>query len=129
MKLRYIILYVPDVTKAVTFYETAFDLTRLFIHEGGDYAEMATGDTRLAFSAHALMSQLGKTPGQPSPAAPVFELALETDDVAAQYAKAVAAGASPIDPPSDQPWGQTISYVSDPNGYLIEICSPVAAPV
>lgn len=128
MRLRYVILYVADVPAAIAFYEAAFGLTRLFLHEGGDYGEMATGETRLAFSAHRLMRQLGKTPGQARPDAPVFELAFETDDVAAGFARAVAAGATAITPPHDQPWGQTISYVSDRDGYLVEICSPVAAP-
>jgi lactoylglutathione lyase len=126
MQLRYIILYVADVPAAMAFYEAAFGLTRLFLHEGGDYGEMATGATRLAFSAHGLMRQLGKTPGEARPEAPVFELAFETEDVAGSYARALAAGARPMTPPQDQPWGQTISYVSDPNGYLVEICSPVA---
>jgi catechol 2,3-dioxygenase-like lactoylglutathione lyase family enzyme len=24
------------------------------------------------------------------------------------------------------PWGQTIAYVADPNGFLVELCTPVA---
>jgi len=128
MQLRYIILYVADVPAAMAFYEAAFGLTRLFLHDGGDYGEMATGHTRLAFSAHTLMQQLGKTPGTARPDAPVFELAFETEDVASSYSRALAAGATAFTPPHAQPWGQTISYVSDPNGYLVEICSPVASP-
>lgn len=89
---------------------------------------MSTGETKLAFSATALMTQLGKTPGKPDPKVPVFEIALETDDVRAAFNRAIAAGATPVQRPRDEPWGQTTSYVSDPNGYLIEICSPVQKP-
>ena len=128
MILRYTILYVADVAATLDFYERAFDLKRAFLHESGDYGELATGQTKLAFSALTLMRQLGKSPGTPDAAAPVFELAFETPDVQAAYDRALAAGATPVQAPHDQPWGQTISYVSDPNGYLVEICSAVQLP-
>lgn len=74
------------------------------------------------------MTQLGKTPGKPSPKTPVFEIAFETGDVPAAFDRAVAAGAKPVQAVRDEPWGQTTSYVSDLNGYLVEICSPVQLP-
>lgn len=40
-----------DVAKAVAFYEAAFGLARRFVHETGQYAEMETGSTRLAFAS------------------------------------------------------------------------------
>lgn len=128
MILRYTILYVADVAATLAFYERAFALKRLFLHDSGDYGELATGETKLAFSSVALMTQLGKAPGKPSAEAPVFEIAFETDDVSAAFNRAVAAGAKPIQNVRDEPWGQTTSYVSDPNGYLVEICSPVQLP-
>jgi len=79
----------------------------------------------LAFSSLNLMRQLGKHPGMADPKQPVFEIAFETDNVAASLAQAVAAGATLIKDTELMPWGQTISYVSDLNGFLIEICSPV----
>jgi len=48
-----------------------------------------------------------------------------TEDVAGAYARAVAAGAMPLMPPKEKPWGQIVSYVRDCNGFLVEICSPV----
>lgn len=127
MKFRYSILYVEDVKATLTFYKEAFAFEIGFLHEGGDYGELITGDTKLAFSAKALMRELGKTPGDASTKAPVFELAFETADVDAAFARAISAGAKPVSDPVDQPWGQRISYVADPNGFLIEICSPVGA--
>jgi len=128
MILRYTILYVDDVTATLDFYERAFALERSFLHDSGDYGELSTGETKLAFSSTALMKRLGKAPGKPSPKAPVFEIAFETDDVQAAFDRAVAAGATPIQQVRDEPWGQTTSYVSDPNGYLVEICSAVQLP-
>ncbi len=125
MILRYTILYVDDVAASLDFYERAFALERAFLHETGDYGELSTGNTKLAFSSIALMRQLGKDPAKPSPEAPVFEIAFETGDVRGAFDRAVAAGARPVQDVRDEAWGQTTSYVSDPNGYLVEICSPV----
>lgn len=66
MILRYTILYVENVAAALDFYEKAFGLERLFLHESGDYGELATGETKLAFSSKTLMNQLGKSPGTPN---------------------------------------------------------------
>lgn len=125
MIMRYTILYVDNVEATLDFYERAFALTRHFLHDAGDYGELSTGETKLAFSSIALMDQLGKSPGRPDPAAPVFEIAFETTDVEAAFQRAVAAGATEVQPVRDEPWGQRTAYVSDPNGYLVEICSPV----
>lgn len=129
MIFRYTILYVEDVPATLAFFERAFDVPRGFLHESGDYAELATGATKLAFSSVALMRQLGKSPIAPQIKAPSFEIAFETDDVAAALARARAAGAQVVQELREEPWGQTTAYVSDPNGYLIELCSPVQPPV
>lgn len=126
MKLKYIILYVDSVASTLEFYEESFGFQTKFLHDAGDYGEVDTGDTVLAFSSLKLMSDLGKSPAIADPAAPVFEIAFETDNVTQWLAQAIAAGAQLIQPEKEEPWGQTTSYVSDPNGFLIEICSPVA---
>ncbi len=126
MILRYTIMYVENVADSLAFYERAFGLTRGLLHEGGDYGELVTGETKLAFSSVRLMRQLGKSPAPANPDAPVFEIAFETDDVAAALEKAKEAGAIVKQDVRDEPWGQTTAYIADPDGYLVEICSPVA---
>ena len=74
------------------------------------------------------MRTLGKTPGKPAPETPVFEIAFETEDVYAAYTRAVAAGAQPVQEVRSEPWGQTTCYVTDIDGYLVEICSPAQLP-
>jgi uncharacterized glyoxalase superfamily protein PhnB len=128
MIFRYTILYVDDVPSSLDFYERAFGLKRGFMHEGGDYGELITGETKLAFSSRELMRQLDKNPASPEANAPTFEIAFETDDVAAALRRAIDAGATPIQDTRDEPWGQTTSYVADQDGYLIEICSAVQLP-
>jgi catechol 2,3-dioxygenase-like lactoylglutathione lyase family enzyme len=124
MQLRYIILYVPDVGAAMDFYARAFGLELRFLHDGGDYGEMATGETRLAFSSIALMQSLGKQVANTAPERPSFELAFATDDVPAALERALSAGAALVQGATDMPWGQTISYVRAPEGTLVEICTP-----
>jgi lactoylglutathione lyase len=58
--------------------------------------------------------------------APCFEIALCTPDVPAALARAVTAGAKPMRPVEVMPWGQTIAYVADINGFLVELCTPMA---
>ncbi len=126
-KLKYVILFVEDVAVSRKFYAEAFDLCPGFIHESGDYGEMQTGETTLSFSSRKLMQQLGKKPAVASPAAPSFEIAFEVSDVPSALARALHSGANIVQEPKEEAWGQTTSYVSDPDGYLVEICSPVAA--
>ena len=128
MIFRYTILYVDDVEASLAFYARAFGFERRFLHESGDYGELSTGQTKLAFSSTSLMRQLGKSPQPPSLDKPTFEIAFETDDVAGALARALEAGASLVQDARDEPWGQTTAYVGDPDGYLVEICSPVQLP-
>ena len=125
MQLGYTILYVQDVPATLTFYEAAFGLKTRFLHESGDYGELETGSTALAFSAHSLMQQLGKNPQTANAHAPSFEIALCTPDVPAALARAIAAGAKAMRPVEVMPWGQTIAYVADTNGFLVELCTPM----
>lgn len=125
MKLKYTIFYVENVKETMDFFCRAFDLKIKFLHESGDFGELDTGETSLSFSSISLMEQLGKSPAAPNPENPVFEIAFETDNVKESLKRALAAGATLVQDLREEPWGQTTSYVSDPNGYLIEICSPV----
>ena len=54
-----------------------------------------------------------------------LELVFVDEDVEASTDKAVKAGAELIAPPTEKPWGQTVSYVRSVEGTLIEICSPI----
>jgi len=128
MKLGYTIIYVPDVSKAIAFFERAFGLSRRFIHESG-YGELSTGETTLGFAAHALgVKNLpgGYVAADSSPLPLGMEIALVTADVAAAHSKALSEGATELQPPAQKPWGQTVSYVRSPDGILIELCTPVA---
>lgn len=128
MKFTHTILYVKSVERSVSFYEKAFGLKPRFVHESGDYAEMETGDVALAFVALELAKEnlpLGFRDPDPKDRAPAIELTFTTDDVAAAYEHAIEAGALRLRPAAEKAWGQTVAYVRDPDGVLIELASPI----
>jgi uncharacterized glyoxalase superfamily protein PhnB len=130
MKLGYTILYVESVPDTVAFYEAAFGLARRMVAPSGDYAEMQTGETPLAFAENAMVKTLTSVPfvaARPDQPAPPIELGLVTADVEAAYATAVAAGAVAVKRPETKPWGQVVGYVRDNNGFMVELCSPMEA--
>ena len=125
MRFGYTILYVDDVVDTLDFYQRAFGFRQKFLHPAGDYGELDTGDTVLAFSSLELMTSLGKSARRAGLAGATFEIAFIADDVAAALAQALAAGAQLVQDVEQKPWGQTTAYVADSNGFLIEICSPL----
>ncbi|WP_322741691.1 VOC family protein [Glaciimonas soli] len=130
MKFGYTIVYVSSVPATLAFYKEAFGFETRFLHDSNDYGELETGATVLAFGSHTMgdMNLNGQYQKVNPNAAPLgVELAFVTDDVASAYAKAVAAGAEPINEPADKPWGQVVAYVRDKDGSLIELCSPMGA--
>ncbi len=128
-RLGWVIVYVPDVAAAVELYGRAFGLKTRFAMEG--FAEMETGEATLGFASdETARSNSGhdfRRPGLDEPPANV-EIALVFDDVDAAYARAIEAGCTALTEPSYKPQGQTVSYLRDPWGTLVEVCSPVVPP-
>ena len=128
VKLGYTILYVSNVTASVEFYEAAFGFQRKFITPENDYAELLTGETTLSFVSLALantnlkngfvMSKLAEKPFG-------IELALVTENVQEIIDVAIKHGATLLEAPKQKPWGQTVAYIRDTDGFLIELCTPM----
>ena len=128
IKFAYTILYVGDVEKTLSFYEKAFGFSRKFIAPGNEYGELSTGDTTLSFAAIQLAKKNlsagfveSRVEGKPFG----IEIAFAVEDVAMVFEQAVKAGAIAVEKAKTKPWGQTVAYVRDPDGFLIEICTPV----
>ena len=91
MKFGYTIVYVPDVPSSLAFFERAFGFTQRFLHESGDYGELNTGETTLAFATHALGAMnlpSGYVEASASPKPLGVEVAFVTPSVAEAHAKA-----------------------------------------
>jgi catechol 2,3-dioxygenase-like lactoylglutathione lyase family enzyme len=132
MKLGYTMIYVPNVAASLTFFEDAFGLSRRFLHESGDYGELETGETTLAFASHELGKMnfpAGFVAASESSKPLGVEIALVTPSVVEAHAKALTAGATELKEPATKPWGQVVSYVRCPDGTLVEICSPVGGSI
>jgi lactoylglutathione lyase len=128
--LGYVLLYVNDVAASLAFYEKAFGVARRFFHDdnGKAYGELETGATRLAFVSLALAQEHLKqeiVAAAPDKAPLGVEIALTTPDVPALFKRAVTAGATAISEPAMKPWGQTVAYLRDNSGFLVEICTPM----
>ncbi len=131
VRLGYTIAYVSDVAAALRFYETAFGLTRRMLTPEGDYGELDTGPTVLAFvrldlASANLEAAGGFVPLDPAGRPPGVSVTLITDDVRGAVDAAVSAGARSYTEPIDKPWGQTVAYVVDPSGLLLELATEVA---
>jgi catechol 2,3-dioxygenase-like lactoylglutathione lyase family enzyme len=128
IKFAYTILYVHDVNRSVAFYEQAFGLTRKFISPENDYAEMLVGDTSLCFASVALARtnlKAGFTQSNLNQSPFGIEIGFTTPNVAETLKTAIAAGAILVEDIKTKPWGQTLAYVRDLDGFLVEICTPM----
>ena len=129
IQFAYTILYVKDVSRSLSFYEQAFGFQRRFLAPGEEYGELDTGNTILSFAAHSLADKnLSNGYIQSSPKAKPFgiEIGFTTAEVEKVYTAAVKAGATEVEEAKTKPWGQVVAYVKDPDGFLIEICTPMA---
>lgn len=127
VRFGYTIIYVPDVSTALDFYTRAFGFERGFVSPDSSYGELITGETTLAFASEALGAShfehgfehhtLDHLPAG-------TELAFVTDDVDATIRSAIEAGAHMLVPAETKAWGQTVGWIRDPNGVLLEICTP-----
>lgn len=130
VQFRYTGFFVRDVPATVRFYHDAFGLELRYMHPSSGYAELETGDTLLAFVGEdflqdaALLGALGTRPNRPDVDPIAAQIAFVTRDLNADWARAVAAGATIVKKPEAKPWGQTVGYLRDPDGILVELCTP-----
>lgn len=127
IKYGYTILYVKDVEQTISFYSKAFGFFQKFITPEKDYAELETGLTTLAFASYSIAEYNGVDllKSEASSLPPGFEIAFVVEDIQSAFKQAVEAGAKIVKEPVQKPWGQTVAYVRDINGYLVELCTKI----
>jgi lactoylglutathione lyase len=127
MKLGYAIIYVADVTATAAFYTAAFGLTCRFQTPEADYAEMETGAATLSFARDDLAGSHGFSyaPNRADLPAAGIEICLLCDDVPAAFDHAITQGARVAAAPQVKLWGQTVAYLRDINGVLVELATPM----
>jgi uncharacterized glyoxalase superfamily protein PhnB len=127
LKYSYTILYVENVEETLAFYEKAFGFQQKFITPEKDYGELDSGTTTLAFADYSIPEYNGVEINKHNKnlASPAFELTFVTENIETDYKNAVDAGAEIVKQPEAKPWGQTVGYLKDLNGFLVELCTPV----
>jgi lactoylglutathione lyase len=128
LKFAYTIIYVRDVVKTIEFYEKAFGFKRSFVADTAEFGQLDTGSTSLSFSSIELMGgeMAGGFIASDAKKQPLgVEVAFATENVEQAFKAAIDAGATEVSRPTVKPWGQTVGYVRDINGFLVEICTPV----
>lgn len=125
IQYRYTILYVAQVEATLQFYEKAFGFERRFCTPEGDYAELQSGETTLAFAAETLAaSNLSKGYVRVTKEKAFgIELGFVVEEVERAVERVLAAGGTLYETTKVKPWGQTVAYVMDCNGFLIELCT------
>ncbi len=107
-------IVVSDVAGQVDFLRTVFNGTGSV--ESGRPAEIAIGDSLIMVSSSTERD-----------AFPAF-LYVYVPDADATYERALAAGATTLEPPLDTPYGDRRAMVRDPFGNVFQIAHQISAP-
>jgi len=128
MKVKFdmIGIFVADLKKMVQFYNEIIVID-IEWDGNGPYAEFNHEGIRFAmYERKELPKLLGQNPSFPNGINGTFELAInvgEPENVDEKYNRFIAAGATSIYPPRNEPWKMRSSMIADPEGNLIEIGS------
>ena len=126
------ILYIQDIAAALEFYRDRLGFAETFRFPAAgepEFVSLALADGAGLALAAATDGQIGAH-GQPihPHTGRQFELCVYTDDVDNAVADLRGHGVPVLVEPADQPWGERMAYVSDPDGHPVMICT-TAAPV
>ena len=122
--------FVEDVPATLDFYRKAFGMKERYLHPSQGYGELETGDTLLSFVGKQFIADTDLLGGAqvvfPRKGEPTIgaQIAFVTEDIHADWQRAVEAGATILKPPEAKPWGQTAGYLLDMNGVVVELCTP-----
>jgi lactoylglutathione lyase len=122
LAMKYVILYVNDFDKTMKFYKDILGLTVKMQHD--TYVEFDTGATTLSINTRESVKEIiGLEMPSSSIASQTFELGFVVEDVVATIEMLRGLDVPIYKDPVTKPWGQTVAYVTDPDGHYIEICS------
>ena len=117
------IVYAEDVERSIRFYRDlfGFEVVYRWPPEGEpDFAFLRLEPLGIGLVSRSAPEELlGREPVTGSP--PRFELCIYADDVDRAAEELVAGGARLLAPPADQPWGERLCYVEDPDGNPIQV--------
>lgn len=120
LKFAAAVVYTDDFPTTLAFYRRATGLEPAYQDDALGFA-MLGEDQAISIASHAAGTLMleGAYERMRSERVRGSEIAFWTVDVAAAYQRAVDAGAAPLTPPREMPWGQTVAYVEAPEGTIV----------
>lgn len=116
------LLFVENVASSRRFYEGLLDQT--VTEDFGECVGFAGGFSIMQRDA-ICRAVFGKTLEQPTASDHCFELYFETDEMEGLFAKLRQADVALVHPIQEQPWGQRVFRVFDPDGHIVEFGEPM----
>ncbi len=128
MKLFSFRLLVGDFSVAVRFWRDTMGLKMTFSDDEIGYAYFETGSAGLElFDRSKFADALAEADPVPTSVARSVVITFGVDDVDASYADLVAHGVPSVAVPQDRPlWRSRTAHIADPDGYTIELYSPLS---
>ena len=118
------ILSTPDLPRALRFYGGLLGGTVAYEFAGPDgellYVGLEVGGSPLGLARGA---------GDQPPPQRTVSLWVYTDDCDAAIGRLRAAGVAVLEEPADQPWGERVARVADPDGNEVVVGARAGAPV
>lgn len=123
------ILYCRDLGSAILFYRDSLGMTERYRYPAEGEAEFVTltwGESEVGLGTYDPIPGLeGRCLLYPGDGRG-FELCIYVDDVDALVARLAAQGVRIVVPPVDQPWGERLAYIQDPEGNTIMLTAITA---
>lgn len=126
VRLRYVVRFPSDVDRSLRFYRDALGLEVEHRDEG--YAALRVeGPVILALMDRGRLPELLPEEHCRPPEAGRHrgELAFLVEDADAAHERLTEQGVEFLAPPADRPWGERTAYLTDPDGYLVEIAEKI----
>ncbi len=131
MKPSFLVLVASDVSETVRFWRDVMQLVLTYHDETIGYAAFDLGYAGLTLSIFS-REGLATLIGQETPTAATghqMYISFPVDHVDETYAELISRGAQSVAEPRDRPEQfSRLAHLSDPDGHLIEIYSPLPTP-
>ena len=117
--LDYVILYVDDLERSLSFYRLLLGVVGARRSE--TYAELVLENCRLGFYLREAAPDLLGRSSEGSGA----ELLFLVEDVDAEADRLRSAGVRILSGPLDRPWGHRTAHIEDPDGHVVELAREI----
>jgi len=122
------ILYARDLPRLIRFYRDVLGMEEHFRYPAGGEATFITlkyGEAELGLGIYETPAGLEGRPQIPPSSGRGFELCVYVPDVDEVVTRTERDGVQTLVAPVDQPWGERLAYVQDPEGNTVMLCAAV----